>query len=105
MTERLYRGNCLTPEEFKTVVDRFRAKRAAIDGVFTQLPQLAPDRARRMKRFYDDFWKQTDDPRGLEKEIAARLPESQQLGEQEKGVVSRSPRRGFPARAQVPRVS
>ena len=70
VTERLYRGNCLTPEEFKTVVDRFRAKRAAIDGVFTQLPQLAPDRARRMKRFYDDFWKQTDDPRGLEKEIA-----------------------------------
>lgn len=76
VTERLYRGNCLTPDEFKTVLDRFRAKHAAIDSVFTQLPQLAAGPAKKMKRFYDDFWKRADDPRGLQKEIAGDCQKS-----------------------------
>lgn len=71
VTDRLYRGNCMTPDDFKAVVDRFRAKRSTIDAVFTQLPQLSPDRVKQMRRFYDDFWKRTDDPRGLQKEIAS----------------------------------
>ena len=70
VTERLYRGNCLTPDQLKAVIDKFKSKRAAIDAVFAQLPQLAPDRAKKMKNFFDDFWKRTDDPRGLAKEIA-----------------------------------
>jgi hypothetical protein len=68
--DRLYRGNCMTPDQFKATIDRFRSKRPAIDALFTQLPQLAPDRAKQMKGFFDDFWKRTDDPRGLQKEIA-----------------------------------
>jgi hypothetical protein len=70
VTERLYRGYCATPEQFKATLDRFRSKHAAIDALFTQLPQLAPDRAKRMKGFFDDFWKRLDDPRGLQKEVA-----------------------------------
>lgn len=70
VTDRLYRGNCMTPEEFNGVVDRFRSKRTAIDVIFAQLPQLTPDRVKQMKRFQDDFWKRIDDPRGLQKEIA-----------------------------------
>ncbi|HEX7545323.1 MAG TPA: hypothetical protein VF368_01255 [Gemmatimonadaceae bacterium] len=70
VTERLYRGNCPTPDQLKVTLDRFRSKHAAIDAVFTQLPQLAPDRAKRMKSFFDDFWKRLDDPRGFQKEIA-----------------------------------
>lgn len=70
VTERLYRGNCMTPEQFTTVVDRFRAKRDAIDAIFTRLPQLSPDRVKQMRRFYGDFWKATDDSRGFQKEIA-----------------------------------
>ena len=69
VTDRLYRGNCMTPDELKRVVDRFRAKRAEIDAIFSQLPQLAPDRVKQMRKFYDDFWKRTDDPRGLQKEL------------------------------------
>jgi hypothetical protein len=69
VTDRLYRGNCPTPDQFKVTIERFRAKRAAIDAIFTQLPQLAPDRAKRMKGFFDDFWKRLDDPRGLQKEV------------------------------------
>jgi hypothetical protein len=70
VTDRLYRGNCMTPPQLKTVLDRFRAKRPAIDAVFAQLPQLAPDRAKKMKSYFDDFWKRIDDPRGLQREIA-----------------------------------
>jgi hypothetical protein len=71
VTDRLYRGNCLTPAQFKTVIDRFRERRPAMDAVFTQLPQLAPDRAKKMRAFYDDLWKRTDDTKGLQKEIAS----------------------------------
>jgi hypothetical protein len=70
VTDRLYRGNCLTPEHFKATVELFRSKRAAIDAIFTDLPQLAPGRMKSMKNFYNDFWKRLDDPRGLQREIA-----------------------------------
>lgn len=70
VTDRLYRGNCMTPDQLKSTIDRFRAKRADIDAIFTSLPQLAPDRVKEMRKFYDDFWKRTDDLRSLQKEIA-----------------------------------
>jgi hypothetical protein len=70
VSERLYRGNCLTPEQLKVTLERFRAKRGAIDAVFTQLPQLLPDRAKKMQKFFDDFWKRIDDPKSLAKEIS-----------------------------------
>ena len=70
VTDRLYRGNCPTPEQLKITLDKFREKHAAIDAIFTQLPQLTPGRAKQMKSFFDDFWKRLDDPRGLQREIA-----------------------------------
>lgn len=70
VADRLYRGNCMTPDQLKSTVDRFRAKRADIDAIFTALPLLAPDRVKQMRKFYDDFWKRTDDLRSLQKEIA-----------------------------------
>lgn len=76
VSERLYRGSCVTPDQLKGVLDLFRSKRDAIDGIFAQLPQLAPDRAKRMKRFYDDFWKRTDDPQALQKEITGDCQKS-----------------------------
>lgn len=70
VTDRLYRGNCMTPPQLKSVLDRFRAKRPAMDAVLTQIPQLAPDRVKKMKGYFDDFWKRIDDPRGLQREIS-----------------------------------
>jgi hypothetical protein len=70
VTDRLYRGNCPTPEQLKTTLDVFRAKHAAIDAIFAQVPQLSPGKAKQMKSFFDDFWKRLDDPRGLQREIA-----------------------------------
>ena len=71
VTQRLYRGNCPTPAQLKVTLDRFRSKHAAIDEIFTQVPQLAPDSVKRMKDFFDDFWKRLADPRSLPKEFAA----------------------------------
>lgn len=70
VTDRLYRGNCLTPPQLKSVLDRFRAKRPAMEAVFAQLPQLAPDRVKKMQGYFNDFWKRIDDPRGLQREIS-----------------------------------
>jgi len=70
VSDLLYRGNCMSPAQFKTVIDRFRAKRPAMEAVLTQVPQLSPERAKHMKGFFDDFWKRTDDPRGLQREIS-----------------------------------
>jgi hypothetical protein len=71
VTDRLYRGNCPTPAQLKAVLDRFREKRPAMEAVFAQLPQLAPDRLKKMKGFYDDFWKRIDDPKSIPKEVAS----------------------------------
>ena len=70
VTERLYRGNCPTPEQLTAAIDRFRSRHAAIDALFGQVPQLAPDRAKKMKAYFDDFWKRLDDPKGFSKDIA-----------------------------------
>lgn len=76
VTERLYRGNCPTPEAFTLALEKFRSRRAAIDAIFAQLPQLAPDRAKAMKGFFDDFWKRIADPRGLQKEVGSDCQKS-----------------------------
>jgi hypothetical protein len=66
VTERLYRGLCLTPALFTSTIDLFKARRPAIDGALTAIPALAPDRVKRMQGFYDEFWKRTADPRSLQ---------------------------------------
>ena len=69
VTERLYRGVCMKPAEFKSTIDHFRAKRPDVDGLFTKLPQISPVRAARMKAFFNDFWRRTDDPGSLQREF------------------------------------
>jgi hypothetical protein len=66
VTDRLYRGVCMKPEEFKATIDLFRSKRATIDGLFATVPQLQPGKVKSMKSFFDDFWKSTDSPKGLQ---------------------------------------
>jgi len=70
VTDRVYRGVCLKPDEFKATVDLFRSKRAAIDGLFATLPQLQPGRVKDMRSFFGDFWKSTDNPKNLQRDFA-----------------------------------
>ncbi|HEY4658955.1 MAG TPA: hypothetical protein VIH11_05560 [Gemmatimonadaceae bacterium] len=70
VTDRLYRGVCMKPEEFKATIDLFRSRRAAIDGLFAAVPQISPDRVKRMQGFFNDFWKSTDNPKNLQRDFA-----------------------------------
>lgn len=70
VSDRLYRGLCLTPALFTSTLARFTSHRAAIDSTLLKVPPLAPDRIKRMQSFFDDFWKRTTDPRSLQKEFA-----------------------------------
>ena len=66
VTDRLYRGVCMKPEEFKSTIDSFRSKRATIDGLFASVPQLQAGKVKNMRSFYDEFWKNSDTPKGLQ---------------------------------------
>jgi hypothetical protein len=66
VSDRLYRGVCLKPDDFKATIDLFRSKRATIDGLFATVPQLQPGKVKNMKSFLDDFWKSTDNPKSLQ---------------------------------------
>ena len=70
VTDRLYRGVCLTPPQFASTLERFTAKRQVIDGIPASIPSLTPERVKRMRGFFDEFWKRTTDPRALQKEFA-----------------------------------
>jgi hypothetical protein len=70
VTDRLYRGLCLTPALFTSTMELFKSKRTLIDGVFAKVPALSPDRAKSMLAFFADFWKRADDPKSLQKEFA-----------------------------------
>ena len=70
VTDRLYRGLCLTPELFTSTIEQFKSKRATIDGLLTTTPGLTPERAKHMQEYFDEFWKRTNDPRSLQREFA-----------------------------------
>ena len=70
VTDRLYRGLCPTPALFTSTLAQFTSHRAALDGILTKVPGLAPDRLKSMTSFFNDFWKRTNDPKSLQKEIA-----------------------------------
>jgi hypothetical protein len=72
VTDRLYRGVCMKPEEFSGTIELFRARKADIDRLFTKLPQISTERATRMRQYFDEFWKRTDEPSSLQGELEAR---------------------------------
>ena len=69
VTERLYRGLCLTPALFSSTIELFKSKRPAIDGILASVPALTPDRVKREQGYFDEFWKRTADPKSLQKEF------------------------------------
>jgi hypothetical protein len=71
VTDRLYRGLCLSPALFTSTIDHFKAKHATIDSLLPAIPGLTPDRLKRTQGYFDDFWKRTTDPRSLQKEFAS----------------------------------
>jgi len=70
--ERLYRGTCLSEEQWTAVLDRFRARKAAIYAVYDSLPGLSADYVRDTHRYLDDFYRVIDDPGKRSSELVRR---------------------------------
>lgn len=70
VTQRLYRGDCRDEAALRPVVARLLAKRAAIDSLFTRLPQLPPGTVKEMRGYFADFWELVARPASLTHEVA-----------------------------------
>lgn len=69
VTDRLYRGPCLTPTQWQPYVDRFVAARPAIDSIYNSIPSLDPKRLKSSLEWYGDFYKTLADPRQLKRAL------------------------------------
>lgn len=71
VTERLYRGPCLTEAAWQPYVARFQKARPAIDSLYGTIPGLDADRVASTRRYFDDFWRTLETPRLFRREIIA----------------------------------
>jgi hypothetical protein len=69
VTTRLYRGECRDEKGYAPVLARFTEKRAAIDSIFATLPQLSPDKVKKMRGYFDEFWKLVTNPKSATREF------------------------------------
>jgi len=69
VTTRIYRGECRDEQGFSPVLARFTEKRAAIDSIFLALPQLTPERVKKMRGYFDEFWKVASNPKFATREF------------------------------------
>ena len=66
--DRIYRGPCATPEEFKAVFDKFVEKRDAIRELYARLP-LDDGYRRRALGYLDNFYEVIGDQRQVRREF------------------------------------
>ncbi|MGV3710548.1 MAG: hypothetical protein ACO1Q7_17085 [Gemmatimonas sp.] len=62
VTDRLYRGPCLTPAQWQPHLDRFTAARPAIDSIYKSIPSLDPKLLKESMEWYDDFYRVIANP-------------------------------------------
>jgi hypothetical protein len=63
VTDRLYRGPCLTPEQWQPVFARFSAAQAPITQMYEGIPSLDPGRRQTALSYLGDFWRKLANPR------------------------------------------
>jgi len=69
VTERYYRGPCLTPEQWAPILARFTAQRDAIYALYTSLPPFDRKHASRARDYLDDFFRTISDRRAIKREL------------------------------------
>jgi hypothetical protein len=77
VTDRLYRGPCLTAADWEPVFARFVAARPRIESVYASLAQLAPQRKKDALEFFEEFYRTIRDPRRVK---SALIDSCQQRG-------------------------
>ena len=69
VTQRLYRGYCASNGEMASVVEEYRAHRAAMMAVIDNDPRLNAKFRAKTDRFMDDFFATLDDPGKVQSQI------------------------------------
>ena len=66
---RLYRGPCRTPAEWQPYLDKVRAAKPQLLGVFDTVEGLSPTYRKIAKNYLDQFYKTIDSPHNLKREL------------------------------------
>lgn len=69
VTQRLYRGPCLTPAAWKPYLEKFIALKPAVDSIYNSIPSLDPKKAKASIEWYDDAFKTFADPRSAKRDL------------------------------------
>jgi hypothetical protein len=69
VTDRLYRGYCVSTPEMPAVIDEFRGKRAQMLAVINNEPRLNPRFKAKATRFVEGFFAVLDDPAKVDAQI------------------------------------
>jgi hypothetical protein len=72
VTERLYRGYCVSNSQIASVIDEYRAHRAELMAVISNEPELDPRFRDKADRYLQGFFKLLDDPGRVQREIVRR---------------------------------
>jgi len=67
VTDRLYRGPCRTVEEFNTVAEQFRVKKADMIAAVDSMKELNGSHKGEMKDYLESFFKTIDKPESIKK--------------------------------------
>jgi hypothetical protein len=69
LTERLYRGYCVSSDDIPAVVEEYRAHRAQVMALINREPRLNDGFRNKTARFIDGFYAVLDDPQRVQKNI------------------------------------
>jgi hypothetical protein len=74
--DRLYRGICPSEPDLAKTIALFNEKRAAILGVYDEIPGLKPSVAREGRQYIEEFFQTINDPRRLRRDIIGECDEA-----------------------------
>ena len=69
VTERLYRGPCLTPAQWQPIFARYNAARPAIDSIYQSITSLDAKLAKSSLEYYNEFYKIINEPRAAKRAV------------------------------------
>ena len=67
--ERLWRGDCRTVEELLPAIERFKARRAALDSTYLSMDGMVPPVKEQMRKYIAEFWTAIENPKKLAAEF------------------------------------
>ncbi|MEP6780466.1 MAG: hypothetical protein ABJC26_11300 [Gemmatimonadaceae bacterium] len=69
VTDRLYRGPCLTPVQWQPIFERFNSAKPAVDSIYKSVPSLDPKLVKEAIAFYEEFYKRISEPRAAKRAV------------------------------------